>query len=81
MSVNPQHYTMARRAGGGFALIPNHVAAAQVWHDENKITFGAHPCDSTGRQIPGEAPFRAILRGDLYGLHTTGTGDITIANA
>jgi hypothetical protein len=55
----------AHSTDGGLVTIPDQVFAAQKDHD--------------GERIPvldrmGEAR-TAILRGDLYGLHTPGTGD------
>ena len=71
---------LAHRANGAFALIPNAVADDQKGFDASRKSFLPIPADNCGRPT-GAKPFRAILRGDLYGLHTTGTGDLTISNA
>ena len=70
---------VAHRAKGGFALIPDVVVNDQNGWDNKGKSFPAIPCDSTGRAIGPS--IRARLRGELYGLYTTGTGDVTISNA
>ena len=70
---------IAHRAEGGFAMIPDVVINDQKGWDASRKSFPAIPCDSIGRAIGPS--FRAVLRGDLYGLHTSGTGDCTVSNA
>ena len=72
------HGVIAHRANG-FAIIPDAVVLDQKGWDASRKSFKAIPCTSTGKVIA--KGFRAILRGDLYGLHTAGTGDCTIRNA
>lgn len=71
---------IAARAKTGFALIPAQVADSQRSYSDSRRPFVAIPCDTCGRPT-GAKPFRAVLRGDLYGLYTTGTGDMIISNA
>ena len=80
--MNKHQYTqgvVAHRAKGGFALIPDAVVNDQPGWNASRKTFPAIPCDGCGRPIG--SGFRAVLRGDLYGLGTPGTGDCTISNA
>ena len=70
---------IAHRGNGGFAIIPDAVINDQKGWSASRKSFQALPCTSTGKII-GKG-FSAILRGDLYGLHTSGTGDCTIRNA
>lgn len=69
---------VAHRANGGFALIPDSVVNDQNGWDASRKSFPAIPCDSTARATGPS--FRAVLRGDLYGLHTAGTGDCTVSS-
>lgn len=73
------HGFVSHRTKGGFALIPDVVVNDQRGWDASRRSFPAIPCDACGRVIG--ASFRAVLRGDLYGLHTTGTGDCVVSNA
>lgn len=70
---------IAHRVRGMMAMVPDTVVNDQKCWDESRKSFPAIPCDPLGR--PCGAPFRAVLRGDLYGLHTTGTGDMVVSNA
>ena len=54
----------------GRAIIPDQVAGDQKAYDGK--TF---PALVNGYKV------RVMLRGDLYGLHTTGTGDATVTRA
>lgn len=72
------HGVIAHRANG-FAVIPDAVVLDQKGWDASRKSFQAFPCTSTGKII-GKG-FSAVLRGDLYGLHTAGTGDCVIRNA
>ena len=69
---------IAHRANG-FAVIPDAVINDQRGWSASRKSFRALPCTSTGKII-GKG-FSAILRGDLYGLGTSGTGDPEIRNA
>ena len=71
--------SIAHRAGGGFALVPERVANNQEEFSKSGKSFLAVPCYITGRR-DGRKAFRAVLRGDLYGLGTTGVGDMVISN-
>ncbi len=70
---------IARRKNGGFALVPERVSADQKHWDTCRKPFSAVPCDALGKPIPGAKAVMMVLRGDLYGLHTTGTGDMVVA--
>lgn len=61
----------AHTASGGIVTIPDQVAEAQREYDGK--TFPVIRRDGSKA--------RATLRGDLYGLHTSGTGDPTVALA
>lgn len=78
--MDTKTYAIATRAKTGFALIPANVATLQKTFADSRASFKAIPCDTCGRPT-GAKPFRAILRGDLYGLDTTGTGEMVISNA
>lgn len=70
---------VAHRVRGGYALIPEIVAANQKAWDKQRKTFVAIPCDATGKPN-GKQKFRAVVRGDLFGLYSTGTGCIVISS-
>lgn len=65
IDIDPSNYAIHARAGGGFALIPKSAAASSDHYHENKITFGAIPCDREGKPHKGAGPFRARFRGTL----------------
>ena len=69
---------VAHRKNGGYVLVPDHVAENQKHWDETRKRFTGRPCDSAGVLIPGARAVACVLRGDLYGLHTTGTGDMVV---
>lgn len=65
IDIDPSNYSKFPRAGGGFALIPKSADAGQQHYHENKITFGAIPCDREGTPHKGAGPFRARFRGTI----------------
>lgn len=72
---------IAHRKTGGFCLVPDHVAANQKFWDESRKRFMAVPCDCRGIPLPNKRKLAVVLRGDLYGLHTTGTGSMVVSSA
>lgn len=69
---------IAHRKNGGYVLVPDYVSANQKHFDETRKPFRCQQCDSTGTPIEGPSkPY--VLRGDLYGLHTTGTGTMVVS--
>ena len=57
----------ARTISGAIVTIPDQVASAQVAFDISGISFTVLRRDGSKA--------KAILAGDEYGLHSTGTGD------
>lgn len=68
---------VAHAVKGGYFLIPDRVATNQKFYSDTKRPFSAKRCDSTGVVIGGSRT--VILRGDLYGLDTPGTGDMVVS--
>ena len=69
----PQAHTAK---GGQIAIVPDEVYEDQHGYDGKTFPVILIPSyGSFGKQRRG----RAKLRGDLYGLHTGGTGDMTVS--
>ena len=66
---------IAHRKTGGYVILPEIVARNQAHFSERKKPFKAHRCDQSGKPIDEKYPQMYVLRGDLYGLGTTVTGD------
>ena len=64
---------IAHKKNGGYVILPERVAANQAHYSESRMPFKATPCDNRGN--PTGTGIMVVLRGDLYGLNTTGTGD------
>ena len=65
---------IAHKKNGGYVILPERVATNQKHYSESRTPFKATPCDVAGRPT-GKESVMVVLRGDLYGLNTTGTGD------
>ena len=70
---------IAHRKNGGYVSLPERVALNQAHYSDSKIPFKAAPCDGCGNPT-GKPSVMVVLRGDLYGLHTTGTGDPVVSS-
>lgn len=70
---------IAHKKNGGFVILPTRVADNQQHYSETRQPFMALPCDNTGRSL-GKPGIMVVLRGDLYGLSTTGTGDPVVTS-
>ena len=63
----------ARTPSGMTVTVPDQVAAEQREYDGKSFPVIVRRPGSSPRKA------RATLRGDLYGLHTAGTGDMVVA--
>lgn len=71
------------KTGKKCVILPDIVANDQKHWDATRKPFFAILCDITGKPLEmrrGRHQGRTVvLRGDLYGLHTTGTGDPVVS--
>lgn len=65
-----KHNYLAHTVNGKTVMLPDMVAGDQKAFDGKRFT---------GRCSAGIVPIRMTLRGDLYGLHSTGTGDPVVS--
>ena len=78
-------YTYTRNAvahyGDGSVIVPDQVAESQ--RDYDGVAFPAIRLTALPgvRDPRAGAKVRVRLRGDLYGLHTPGTGDMRVVSA
>lgn len=78
-------YTYIQQAvahyGDGLVIVPDQVADDQRAYDGLAFPALRHTARPGLRDPRAGSKLRARLRGDLYGLHTTGTGDMRVVSA